>query len=124
VGSVDINVEFVLGDIRKGFEHIEHALVPVGHGDGDSIGFGGGGQVFFLAFLCEIEGEFQDAVDAYAGHRGLLNDHFAVGALPPMEEYSPWVFSRTTKKSMSLGLRPASGQDKPGVSRTGLRLTY
>ena len=43
---------------------------------------------------------------------------------PPREEYSPSVFSRTTQKSMSPGLRPASGQATPGIRRTGRRLTY
>ena len=43
---------------------------------------------------------------------------------PPTLEYSPSVFSRTTKKSMSPGLRLASGQATPGISRTGRRLTY
>ena len=43
---------------------------------------------------------------------------------PPVLEYSPSVFSRTTKKSMSPGLRLASGQATPGISRTGRKLTY
>ena len=43
---------------------------------------------------------------------------------PPIAEYSPSVFSRTTQKSMSPGLRPASGDGTPGISRTGRRLTY
>ena len=43
---------------------------------------------------------------------------------PPMEEYSPSVFSRTTQKSMSPGLRLASGAWTPGIRRTGRRLTY
>ena len=43
---------------------------------------------------------------------------------PPIEEYSPSVFSRTTQKSMSPGLRLASGHGTPGISRTGRRLTY
>ncbi len=37
-------------------------------------------RCFLSRLCCEIEGEFQDAVDAYAGHHGLLNDDFAVGA--------------------------------------------
>src|ERR1043166_5323887 len=41
---------------------------------------------------------------------------------PPIEEYSPSVFSRTTQKSMSPGLRPASGQGTPGISRPGAKL--
>ena len=44
--------------------------------------------------------------------------------LPPIDEYSPSVFSRTTKKSMSPGLRPASGHGTPGINRTGRRFTY
>ena len=43
---------------------------------------------------------------------------------PPIAEYSPSVFSRTTQKSMSPGLRLASGDGTPGISRTGRRLTY
>ena len=43
---------------------------------------------------------------------------------PPIDEYSPSVFSRTTQKSMSPGLRPASGDGTPGIRRTGRRLTY
>ena len=43
---------------------------------------------------------------------------------PPTEEYSPSVFSRTTQKSMSPGLRSASGERTPGISRTGRRFTY
>ena len=44
--------------------------------------------------------------------------------LPPMLEYSPSVFSRTTKKSTSPGTRPASGLVTPGISFAGRRLTY
>ncbi len=43
---------------------------------------------------------------------------------PPALEYSPSVFSRTTKKSMSPGLRLANGHATPGIRRTGRRLTY
>ena len=43
---------------------------------------------------------------------------------PPTDEYSPSVFSRTTTKSMSPGLRLASGDGMPGISRQGRRLTY
>src|SRR5216683_1987255 len=38
---------------------------------------------------------------------------------PPIDEYSPSVFSRTTQKSMSPCLRPASGDWIPGIRRTG-----
>jgi hypothetical protein len=51
----------------------------------------------------------------------------SLGALdmrPPTLEYSPSVFSRTTKKSMSPGLRSASGLLMPGMRRHGRRFTY
>ena len=40
---------------------------------------------------------------------------------PPIDEYSPSVFSRTTTKSMSPDRRPASGVGMPGISRHGRR---
>jgi hypothetical protein len=43
---------------------------------------------------------------------------------PPIEEYSPSLFSRTTQKSISPTLRFASGHFMPGMSRTGRRFTY
>ena len=43
---------------------------------------------------------------------------------PPISEYSPSLFSRTMTKSMSAGLRPASGVETPGSSLIGRRLTY
>ena len=43
---------------------------------------------------------------------------------PPTDEYSPSVFSRTTTKSMSPGLRLASGDGMPGISLHGRRLMY
>ena len=43
---------------------------------------------------------------------------------PPTDEYSPSVFSRTTTKSMSPGLRFASGLGMPGIRRHGRRFTY
>jgi hypothetical protein len=43
---------------------------------------------------------------------------------PPISEYSPSLFSRTTSMSMSAGPRPASGDLTPFNSRTGRRLMY
>ena len=43
---------------------------------------------------------------------------------PPTELYSPSVFSRTTQKSISPGLRLASGLGTPSNSRTGRKFTY
>ena len=44
--------------------------------------------------------------------------------LPPIEEYSPSVFSRTIIISMSPGFLLASGRGTPGMARAGRRLTY
>ena len=38
---------------------------------------------------------------------------------PPISEYSPSTFSRTTTKSMSAPVRFASGESMPGIRRTG-----
>src|ERR1035441_2351646 len=80
VGSEDVDVVLVPGYRGEGFADRLDALVPEGHGDGDAIGFGGGGEVFFLAALRERECEVEDAVDADAGHHGLLHNDFAVGS--------------------------------------------
>ena len=45
-------------------------------------------------------------------------------ARPPIEEYSPSLFSRTTQKSMSPGLRSRSGEGTPSISRTGRMFAY
>ena len=44
--------------------------------------------------------------------------------VPPTDEYSPSVFSRTIMKSMSPALRPASGEGTPSKRRAGRRLMY
>src|SRR5947207_7191737 len=41
-----------------------------------------------------------------------------------MDEYSPSLFSRTTQKSMSPGLRSRSGEGTPGINRTGRMFAY
>jgi len=43
---------------------------------------------------------------------------------PPTDEYSPSLFSRTTQKSMSPGLRSRSGEGTPSISRTGRTFAY
>ena len=42
---------------------------------------------------------------------------------PPMPQYSPSVFSRTTTMSTSSGVRSRSGPGMPGSSRIGRRFT-
>ena len=124
----DVDVELVPLDVGEVLRHLLHALVPVRHGDGDAVRLGGGGQMLLRRLAGELEGELQHAVDADAAHHRFLHDHLARRCrrtcLPPIAEYSPSVFSRTTQKSMSPGLRLASGDGTPGISRTGRRLTY
>ena len=65
--------------------HRFHAFVPIRHGDGNAVGFSGRGQMLLRPRLRQLEREFQDAVDADAGHHRLLGDEFAVG----VREHSP-----------------------------------
>ncbi|ORM98181.1 hypothetical protein HA46_13715 [Pantoea septica] len=80
VGGENVDMILVDADLRVVLAHRLDALVPVGHGDGDAVGFGGGGKVFFRAAVGQLVGELQDAVDADARHHGLLDHHFALGA--------------------------------------------
>ena len=88
VASEDVDMEFIPSDVGEGVGHLEHMLVPVGHGDRDSVGFGSGGEMFLLASLRQIEGESWDAVDGYSRYHSLLNDDLTHGfgkILPPIE---------------------------------------
>ena len=60
--------------------HRFDAAVPVRHGNGDAVRFGGGGQVFLRTALRQLISKLQDAIDAGACHYCLLNHHFTVGA--------------------------------------------
>jgi len=64
----------------------------------------------------------EDAVHALAGEDGLL-DHVSFRSpskmRPPIEEYSPSLFSRTTQKSMSPGFRFAQRRRNALHQRTG-----
>ena len=76
----------------------------------------------------QLERVAQHAIDPAAGEHRLLHRHLVVGsrdrAVPPISEYSPSLFSRTTTKSISSGPRSASGDRTPGSRRTGRRLMY
>ena len=76
----DVDVELIHLDLGEALPHLGHPLIPVGHGDGDSVGLGGRGQLA-AAPLSLFEGEAQDPVDAGPGHHRLLDDGLAVGAL-------------------------------------------
>jgi len=72
-----ILVPFNVGEIlRHGFD----ALVPERHGDGDAVRLGGGGEMLLRRLACELEGEFQHAIDADARHHRFLHHDFTLGA--------------------------------------------
>ncbi|SBK56040.1 Uncharacterised protein [Klebsiella pneumoniae] len=62
------------------FGHLFHPLIPVGHADRQTVGFGCGGQRFAWAAFRQFEGVAQDPVHAAAGEDRLLNYHFMLGA--------------------------------------------
>ena len=70
---VDINIRIALG-------HFCNARVPVRHRMDDAIRFGGGGQVFCLAALCQLEGVFQYSICTATCEHTLLYNYFVVGA--------------------------------------------
>ena len=70
----------VPANIRIVFGHLFHPLIPVGHADRQTVGFGCGGQRFAWAALRQFEGVAQDPVHAAAGKDRLLNHHFMLGA--------------------------------------------
>ena len=76
----NIDVELVPAHVRIGLGHLLHALVPIRHGDRDAVGLGRRGEMLLRPRLREVEGIFQDAIDADARHHRLLGDEFAVGA--------------------------------------------
>ena len=72
IGGQDVDVELVRPHIRKFIAEGGEAFVPIGHGDRNAIRFGGRGQVFPRALLCERVGEADDAVDADARENAFL----------------------------------------------------
>src|SRR5439155_8765799 len=127
VRGQDIDVELVPADVGILLGHRLDALVPVRHRDRDAVRLGRGGQSLLRPLSGQFECEFQNPINSLSGKARLLKYDFAfspfVHAAATLE-YSPSVFSRTTKKSMSPGLRSASGVRMPGMRRQGRRLTY
>jgi len=70
----------VPANIRIVFGHLFHPLIPVGHADRQTVGFGRRSQRFAWAALRQFEGVAQDPVHAAAGKDRLLNHHFMLGA--------------------------------------------
>ena len=78
-----------------------------------------GQQPLAVAAPREIEGEADHALGAVAGEDRRLHGHLVravrCSSPPPICAYSPSVFSRTTTKSMSPAVRPASGLAHAGI---------
>ena len=76
----NINVKLVNMDARIVLGHFHNSLIPVRHGDGNTIGFGGTGEMLLGAGLGQFKGEFQDAINTNARHDGLLHHNFTLCA--------------------------------------------
>ncbi len=79
-GAENIDMLLVPADLGIVFGHLLHPLIPVGHADGQPVGFCRRGQRFARAALRQLEGVAQDTVNAPAGKDRLLNHHFMLGA--------------------------------------------
>ena len=79
-GTQDIDMLLVPANFGIVFGHLFHPLIPVGHADRQTVGFGCGGQRFAWAAFRQFEGVAQDPVHAAAGKDRLLNHHFMLGA--------------------------------------------
>ncbi|BAK13564.1 probable tartrate dehydrogenase/decarboxylase [Pantoea ananatis AJ13355] len=80
IGGKNINMIFIHLDLGIVLTHRLNAVIPVGHGNRDTVRFSGRGQVFFGPTLGQFEGKLQNAIDAHAGHDRFLNDHLPLGA--------------------------------------------
>ena len=112
----DVDVILVRGHVRIVLRHLLHALVPIRHGDRNAVRFGRRCEVIVAGVLGEFEREFQNPVDAGAGHHRLL-DHTSRSVTgnirPPIEEYSPSVFSRTPRSRYRRACGRPAGTARP-----------
>ena len=74
----NIDVVFVPLHLGIVFPHRLDALVPIRHGDGNAVGFRRRGQMLLRPRLRQLKREFQNPIDADAGHDRLLGDEFAL----------------------------------------------
>src|SRR5216683_6299664 len=81
LGAQDVDVELIGSNTGVLCRHRAKALVPIRHGDGDAVRFGGRGHVFPWTRLSKLECVLEDAVDADAGENRLLKYGFPIGAL-------------------------------------------
>ena len=102
--------------------HRLDAFVPIGHGDRDAIGLGRRGQMLLRPRLRQVEADFRmrsTPMRVITVCCVTISRSVSGNMLPPTEEYSPSVFSRTTQKSMSPGLRFASGEARRASATPG-----
>ena len=85
VRGKNVDVIFVPADIRIIGGHRLHALVPVRHGDRDTVRLRRRGQVPLGAALRQFKGVLEHAIDADPRHHRFLDHHFPFG----VGEYSP-----------------------------------
>ena len=78
--SQNIDVKLVNTDTRIVLGHFYDSLIPIRHGDGNAVGFGGAGEMLLRASLRKFKGEFQDAIDTNARHDRFLHHNFTLGA--------------------------------------------
>ena len=78
MGAEDINMELVRGDARIILRHFGKAFIPIGHGEGDAIGFRGTRHLLARAGLGQFKGVAQHAIHTDAGKDAFLGDEFAV----------------------------------------------
>src|SRR5262245_16828960 len=123
----DIDVILVRLDVRVALLHLGEAFVPERHGVDDAVGLGGQGDVLLLGARANSKANFSTrSTPLRVKIASWMANSCSVpwNMRPPIWLYSPSVFSRTTQKSISPGLRLASGEGTPSNSRTGRRFTY
>ena len=83
------NVDVILRcfDVRIFRRHFLEAFVPIRHGDGDAIGFGGGRYVFLAACFRQFKSVLENAINTTPRKDRLLHANFVFCAAvePPAD---------------------------------------
>src|SRR6202171_5963096 len=77
----DVDVELIGSNTGVLCRHRAKALVPIRHGDGDAVRFGGRCHVFPGTRLSKLERVLENAVDAGASEYRLLKYGFPIGTV-------------------------------------------
>jgi len=123
----DVDVKLVPLDVGEVLRHRLHALVPVRHVMAMPFDLVADVRCFFGVLRASSKANFntRSTPTRLSTVSCITISRSVPGHIrPPIAEYSPSVFSRTTQKSMSPGFLLASGDGTPGIRRTGRRLTY